>query len=367
MEGEESRLLRGTMQLGASMTDNLFPAMLCEELSGSRVRCHVCQWRCVIGPGKLGLCKMRQNSDGKLYVLNYAEVSSAAADPIEKKPLFHFFPGSRAFSLGSWGCNFHCQHCQNWQISCAEIPSDPRARRVLPQAAIELAKRYDCSGIAWTYNEPAIWFEYTLDSAKLAKENNLYTVYVTNGYLTPEALDAIGPFLDAWRVDVKGFSDDLYRRLAKVSLWRGILEVTQRAAQKWGMHVEVVTNIIPTMNDDEGQLRGIAKWIGDELGKLTPWHVTRFYPQYQMGHLPPTPIASLEKALTIGQEEGLHFVYAGNVPGHNRENTICYSCGKLVMRRIGYETEIIGLDGSICKFCHADMNVRTNAANRGRA
>jgi len=229
-----------------------------------------------------------------------------------------------------------------------------------------LTGRYNCGGIAWTYNEPAIWFEYTLDSAKLAKENNLYTVYVTNGYLTPEALDIIGPFLDAWRVDIKGFSDDFYRRLAKVSRWRGILEVAKRAKEKWDMHVEVVTNIIPTMNDDEQQLRGIATWIRDELGNLTPWHVTRFYPQYRMDHLPPTPVASLERALAIGQEEGLRFVYAGNVPGHRGENTLCYSCGKLIIKRLGYETELLGLDGSRCRFCGAELNVRSNTV-QGRA
>ncbi len=333
-------------------------AMLCEELSGSRVRCHVCQWRCVIGPGKLGLCRVRQNRDGRLYVLNYAVVSSAAADPIEKKPLFHFFPGSRVFSLGGWGCNFHCQHCQNWQISCSDLPAISEAQRVTPQNAVELTRRHGCRGIAWTYNEPAIWFEYTLDSAKLAREADLYTVYVTNGYLTSEALDIIAPFLDAWRVDIKGFSDDFYRQIAKVPRWRGVLETTKRAKEKWGVHVEVVTNVIPTMNDDDQQLRGIVTWIRDELGELTPWHVTRFHPQYRMGHLPPTPLASLERAIDIGREEGLSFVYAGNVPGHSRENTICYSCGKLVVERVGYQTRLTGLEDSSCRFCGADLNVR---------
>ena len=339
------------------MKQGLPLARLYEKLPGSRVRCHICQWRCAIAPGKFGVCKMRQNVDGDLYVLNYAEASSVAVDPIGKKPLFHFFPASQVFSLGTWGCNFHCKHCQNWQISSVDSLG-AYGQRIPPQAAIELTKRYHCGGIAWTYNEPGIWFEYTLDSAKLAKQNNLYTVYVTNGYLTPEALDTIGPFLDAWRVDVKGFSDSFYRELAKVSRWRGILEVAKRAKEKWGMHVEVVTNLIPTMNDDEEQLKGIATWIRDELSELTPWHVTRFYPHHKMSHLPPTPIASLERAFAIGNSVGLKFVYAGNVPGHHSESTICYSCGKLVVRRWGYDTEIIGLDGSRCKFCGADLNIR---------
>ena len=204
-----------------------------------------------------------------------------------------------------------------------------------------------------------MWFEYTLDSAKLAKQNGLYTVYVTNGYMTPEALDTIGPYLDAWRVDVKGFNDDFYRNLARISKWRGILEVAQRAKHKWNMHIEVITNIIPTMNDDDQQLEGIARWIRDELGELTPWHVTRFYPQHQLRNLPATPIATIEHAYDIGKRVGLKFVYAGNVPGHQSESTICYSCGRLNVQRIGYETSVVGLDGSKCRYCGAELNFRT--------
>lgn len=224
-----------------------------------------------------------------------------------------------------------------------------------------MAKNHRCAGIAWTYNEPGIWFEYTLDSARLAKENNLYTVYVTNGYLTPEALDTIGPYLDVWRVDVKGFSDSLYRDLAKINKWQGILEVTRRAKDRWRMHVEVITNIIPTMNDDDKQLRGIARWIREELGELTPWHVTRFYPNYNLSHLPPTPLTTLEHACDIGKEAGLRFVYVGNVPGHRSESTFCYSCGKLIIERVGYQAKVVGLEGSRCRSCGAELNFRTSA------
>ena len=331
-------------------------AMLYETLPGGRARCDVCQWRCVINPGKLGVCRMRINRDGKIFAMNYAEISSMAPDHIEKKPLFHFFPGTYAFSLGGWGCNFHCKGCQNWEISCADIPRG--SRQLLPEREIELTKDYNCQGIAWTYNEPAIWLEYTLDSAKLAKENDLYTVYVTNGYATPESLDAIGPWLDAWRVDVKGFTDAFYRELAKIPHWRGILDVARRAKEKWHMHVEVVTNIIPTMNDDEEQLRGIASWIRDDLGELTPWHVPRFPPLHEFTNLSATPLATLEKAYQIGKKAGLKFVYLGNVPGHEYENTVCYSCGKMVVRRIGYDTEVVGLNGSRCNYCGAELNFR---------
>ena len=341
-------------------------AMLYEKLPDFWVRCHTCQWHCTIAPAKYGVCRMYQNRDGTLHSMNYAQVSSMAADPIEKKPLFHFHPGTMVFSLGGWGCNFHCQNCQNWEISCVEIGQSPLgSREILPQAAIDLAKRHQCQGIAWTYNEPSVWFEYTLDSVKLAKENNLYTVYVTNGYLSPEALDVIGPYLDAWRVDVKGFSDLLYRKLAKVTRWRGILEVAERAKSRWNMHVEVVTNIIPTLNDDDRQLEDIAQWIRDKLGDMTPWHVTRFHPHHQMSNLPTTPLSTLERAYSIGHKAGLKFVYVGNAPGHQSENTVCYSCGKIVVDRYGYQTSVIGLDGLKCRFCGADLNFRTTTPHQG--
>jgi pyruvate formate lyase activating enzyme len=203
-----------------------------------------------------------------------------------------------------------------------------------------------------------MWFEYTLDCAKLAKKENLYTVYVTNGYLSPEALDTIGPYLDAWRVDVKGFTDTLYQNLAKVASWRGILDVAERAKKKWNMHVEVVTNIIPTMNDDDAQLEGIAHWIHDKLGEVAPWHVTRFHPNYRIANLPVTPVATLEKAVKIGRKAGLRFIYVGNVFGHPSETTVCPNCGRSVVERVGYETRITGLEGSCCQFCGADLNFR---------
>jgi pyruvate formate lyase activating enzyme len=332
-------------------------AMLWDKLPDSRVQCHTCQWRCRIAPGKSGVCRVYQNREGTLFNMNYAAVSSMAADPVEKKPLFHFHPGTVVFSLGGWGCNFHCTGCQNWEISCP--PNDApwaESREITPQAAVEMTLRNHCNGIAWTYNEPSMWFEYTLESARLAKEHGLYTVYVTNGFLTPEALDAIGPYLDAWRVDVKGFTDALYKKIARIRGWRGILEVAQRARHKWNMHVEVVTNIMPTLNDDDFQLGGITAWISRELGELTPWHITRFYPQHDMREVPPTPVATIEHAYAIGRKAGLKFIYAGNLPGHKSESTICYSCGNLIVERYGYQTRVLGLDGSRCRFCGAELN-----------
>ncbi|MBI4286654.1 MAG: AmmeMemoRadiSam system radical SAM enzyme [Chloroflexi bacterium] len=343
-------------------------ALLYEKLPGSRVRCHVCQWYCHIAPGKAGVCKMYHNREGVLFSMNYAQVSSMAIDPIEKKPLFHFYPGTQVFSLGGWGCNFHCQGCQNWEIACP-VGDEPwrGSQEILPEKAIALTKQEHCAGIAWTYNEPTMWFEYTLDSAKLAKQQGLYTVYVTNGYLSPEAMDTIGPYLDAWRVDVKGFSDAFYQKIARIARWRGILDVAKRARDKWHMHVEVVTNIIPTLNDDDAQLEGIARWIHDDLGELTPWHVTRFHPDRLMMEYPATPIATLEHALDIAHRAGLKFVYTGNVPGHKSENTTCYACGRTIVERFGYSTRLVGLKGTQCKFCGAELNFRVASTERRAA
>jgi len=330
-------------------------ALLYEKLPGDRVRCRTCQWYCVILPEQTGVCRMYRNQQGTLYNLSYSLASSIAVDPIEKKPLFHFYPGTQVFSLGGWGCNFHCEDCQNWEISMVEAVMQD-SQSVSPEKAVKLAKENRCAGIAWTYNEPAMWFEYTLDTAKLAKKAGLYTVYVTNGYLSPEALDAIGPYLDAWRVDVKGFNDGFYQKLAKIPHWRGILEVAEQAIKKWRMHVEVVTNVIPTMNDDDEQLNGIAQWISDRLGKNTPWHVTRYHPAFRISGIPPTPLSTLERAYEIGRKNGLNFVYLGNVPGHVSETTRCSSCGQPVVKREGYQTEVTGLAGSCCRFCGTELN-----------
>lgn len=333
---------------------------LYEQLNGGRVRCNVCLWRCAVNQERCGVCGVRCNHSSKIVPLNYARVSSVASDPIEKKPLNHFFPGSSVLSFGGIGCNFHCIHCQNWDIACVEEPAAllEGVREIPPDAAVGMALAQGNAGLAWTYNEPAIWLEYTLDSARLAHSKGLYTVYVTNGYSTPEALDMIGPYLDAWRVDIKGFTDKAYRDLAKIMNWRGILDVSERAKNKWNMHIEVVTNVIPGVNDDEKQLDDIAIWIKEKLGELTPWHVTRFYPHRELKHLPPTPLSTLEKAYSAGMKAGLKFVYVGNVPGNPHEDTVCYKCGKTVIERSGYSVRLAGVKNSHCKYCGADLNLR---------
>jgi len=334
-------------------------AMLYDRLDQSRAGCNICRWRCRINPDKTGVCRMYKNLSGRLYNLNYGLPSSMAVDPVEKKPLYHFFPGSSVFSMGSWGCNFKCSDCQNWQISTAAEPVTTGNVEVSPQQAVSLAQQYGCQGIAWTYNEPTVWFEYTYDTARLAREKGLYTVYVTNGYMTIEALDTLGPYLNAWRVDVKGFRDDFYLKWSGIRNWRGILETAEHALRRWGMHVEVVTNVIPAMNDDEEQLRGIAGWIAGSLGELTPWHVTRFHPYEKMAAGGYTPIETLEKAALIGREAGLKFVYMGNTPGNKHENTVCFNCSRTVVERDAYRTKLTGIAGSKCKYCGEELNFRT--------
>jgi len=323
-------------------------ALLYDKLEREKVRCNTCPRHCVLGEGQKGFCFSRQNQGGRLFTLIYGEVASLSVNPIEKKPVFHFYPGSRWLSLGTLGCNFRCPGCQNWELSHSRGGT---ASYLSPEELILLAKRYHCLGISWTFNEPTIWLEYTLDGAKLAKEQGLYTNYVTNGYITQEALDTIAPYLDVFRVDIKGFSLASYGRTAHISDFTPILEAAKRAKKVWGMHVELVTNITPGYNDDEGELREIARWIRDELGAYTPWHITRFFPHLELSHLDPTPIATLERAAEIAGKEGLSYVYWGNVPGHPGENTYCHHCRRLVIKRQVFDLLEYNLSLGRCRYC----------------
>lgn len=335
------------------------------QREAEKVRCLLCPRYCLIKEDKLGYCKVRQVKNGQLFTLIYGEVSSLALDPIEKKPLFHFFPGSLVLSFGTLGCNLRCLHCQNWSIAHADTLTGPETQYIPPEKAVELAQRSQAQGIAWTYNEPSIWLEYTLDTAKLAKKSELYTVYVTNGYLTAEALDLMGPYLDAFRFDLKGFTKELYRKLCKVTEFKPILDSAERAKNKWGMHVEVVTNVIPGWNDSAEEIKEMAAWIKTKLGAKTPWHITRFYPHLELSHLPPTPIKTLEKIREIGLEAGLEFVYLGNVPSHPGENTICPKCGKTVIKRSGYTLHALHVSEGKCEFCGEDLYVKDRLEKDG--
>jgi len=337
---------------GVSEERPLREALLYEQLSSGRVRCNLCQRRCLIEPDGLGYCAVRINRGGRLYTLVYGAISTYRPAPMEIKPLYHFHPGEWAFSLGSWGCNFRCIGCQNWEIAHIKLKGEQGREEFLPpERAISMAKEQNCQGISFTYNEPTIWFEYCLDTAKKAKEEGLHTSFITNGFITPEALDLIGPYLDAYRVDVKSFSKSFYRKIARVDDFQGILEVAERAKLKWGMHLEVVTNLVPGLNDSPDELKKLARWIRDKLGPDTPWHITRFFPYLKLSHLPPTPIQTLERARGIGMEEGLNFVYLGNLPGHPFENTYCPSCGELLIERRNTRILSYRIEEGKCPHC----------------
>jgi pyruvate formate lyase activating enzyme len=325
-------------------------AVLYEKLPEGRVRCKVCERRCEIAEGKRGWCRTRLNEGGVCYSTIYGQVSSLSVNPIEKKPVFHFYPGSRWLSLGSLGCNFRCPGCQNWEIAHWTGKGQRQTAYYSREAAIELAVTSGCLGISWTFNEPTLFLEYTIDCARLAKERGLFTNYVTNGYITGEAFTLLAPHLDVWRVDIKGFTDRTYRRTGHVKGFRTILENTARA-KKLGLHVEVVTNIIPGVNDAEGELRGIAAWIGETLGPETPWHVTRFHPHHRLRDLPATPVGRLEEAREIGRGEGLWYVYLGNVPGHRWEHTYCHRCGERLIKRFVFEILESRLRNGRCPAC----------------
>jgi len=347
----------------------------------SKVGCYLCPHKCVIANGKLGYCGVRKNIDGKLYSLIYGKVSSACADAIEKKPLYHFYPGSNTFSIGSLGCNMRCSHCQNWEIAHSRADNGNRdTSYISPEELITLTLRNKCKGISWTYNEPTIWMEYAIDGAKLAKENGLYTVFVTNGYIESEALDAIGPYLDAYRVDIKGFNGYkgtseagikvnsefqdsrhcFYRDVANVKSVKPILDAAIRAKTRWNMHIEIITNVVPGYNDDFDELRGIAKWMVQNLGDDTPWHLSRFHPHLELSHVQPTPISTLERARKTGVEEGLKYVYTGNVPGHKWENTYCCGCGKLLIERCGFSVKSFEVKDRSCVKCGAEIPIVGN-------
>ncbi|MBW2030347.1 MAG: AmmeMemoRadiSam system radical SAM enzyme [Deltaproteobacteria bacterium] len=328
------------------------PALLYKTMGKGLVRCHLCQRLCRIAPGEKGYCGTRKNLGGKLFSVIYGRVSSVRISPIEIKPLFHFYPGSQWLSMGSLGCNLLCPGCQNWEIAHAEVEEGLHNLQLIsPEESVRLAKEGNCKGISWTYNEPTLWFEYTLDTAKMAREQGLLTNYVTNAYMTLKALDRIGPYLDAFRADLKGFSSQTYERIANISKVRGILRVLERARHFWGMHVEIVTNIMPTINDQESELKQMAKWIHDSLGPETPWHVTRFFPHFRLAHLCPTSVGMLERAREIGLEVGLSYVYLGNAPGHPAEDTYCPSCKKLLIERMNYRLVKYRMSANRCKYC----------------
>jgi pyruvate formate lyase activating enzyme len=308
-------------------------AMLYEKLSDNRVRCNLCAHRCTIADGKLGVCQVRENEGGALYTLVYGHTISQNVDPVEKKPLQHFYPGTTAYSIATPGCNFRCQWCQNASIS--QMVREQHAimgSKASPEQIVAAARRAGCRSIAYTYTEPTIFFEYSYDIARLAHEAGIANIYVTNGYMTEEMLKTFDPYLDAANVDLKAFRDETYRKYTGARL-QPVLD-SLKVMKRLGIWMEVTTLVIPTINDSAEELRDAARFVAQELGTETPWHISRFHPAYKMTNTPPTPVFTLRQAQEIGLEEGLRYVYVGNVPGE--ANTLCHECGRLLIRRSGY-------------------------------
>jgi len=324
-----------------------------ERREDGRVRCTLCAQYCDIKPGKRGVCGVRENRDGALYAMNYGLVVAANNDPIEKKPFFHLYPGAWALSVATVGCNFRCTFCQNWDISQMSKGIDRRiaGQYTEPQAITQAAVRARCRAVAFTYSEPTIFYEWAYDIATETTKLGILNVFVTNGYIAPEPLREISPYLHGANVDLKAFSDKSYRKVMGAPGLQPVLDSLVLMKQL-GIWVEVTTLVVPTRNDSEGELRDIARFVSRELGPETPWHVSRFHPQFKDTDLPPTPIATLRRAYEIGREEGLRYVYTGNVPGDEAEHTFCHSCGALLIRRMGFRIErnVVTADG-LCPKC----------------
>ncbi len=323
--------------------------MLYEKQEDRITKCILCPHMCAIRENKRGICGVRENRDGKLYSLVYGKAVSCAIDPIEKKPLFNFYPGSEAYSIATVGCNLKCRNCQNYQIS--QMPKETgriEGTNVPPERIVEEAHSAGCTSIAYTYTEPTIFFEYAYDTSIIASKRGIKNVFVTNGYITKRALEEIGPYLDAANIDLKSMREGFYRDICGARL-QPVLD-SINLYKKLGVWIELTTLIIPTLNDSAEELRRIAEFIVD-LGEEIPWHVTRFYPHYRLLDLPPTPIETLRRAREIGLEAGLRYVYEGNVPGEGGENTYCWNCGKLLIRRHGYSILADEIRDSKCRFC----------------
>lgn len=315
---------------------NVHEAILYEKLNDDKVICGACERRCIIPIGQSGFCKTRTNINGKLYTLVYGDISSMSANPIEKKPFFHFWPGSYALTVGTWSCNFKCGWCQNFEIS--KHPPEPfKANYVSPEELVKITVRERCQGTSISFNEPTLLLEYSLDVFPIARQHGLYNTFVSNGYETLEALRLLRDAgMDAIKFDMKGNKQVVQKYCsADVDVvWRNV-----RETRKLGMRVEVVTLVIPGVNDSDDCLRGIVRRHLKEAGPDTPLHFTQFYPTYKMRDRPRTPVKTLEKAHEIAKKEGIHYVYIGNVPGHKLEDTYCHSCNELLIKRYGFAVQ----------------------------
>jgi pyruvate formate lyase activating enzyme len=313
-------------------------ALFQETKEEKKVQCSLCCHRCLIADGRRGICAVRENKGGVLYSLVYDKLIAQNIDPIEKKPLFHFLPGSLSYSIATPGCNFRCLHCQNADIS--QLPRDRGGsilgEAVSPEKIVAAAKAAQCASISYTYTEPTIFFELAYDTARLAVDAGLKNVFVTNGYITPEALEVVRPYLHAANIDLKGFTEDFYKKVCGARL-KPVLDAIG-LYKKAGIWIEITTLIIPGLNDSDKELKEIAEFI-KSVGEEIPWHVTAFHPTYKLSDRPRTPTLTLQRARKIGLDAGLRYVYMGNIPGEGGEDTSCWKCKKTLVRRAGFFVE----------------------------
>lgn len=330
---------------------------LYKKLKDNKVQCQTCSHYCVISAGNRGICGVKENIDGKLYSLNYGKIIASNIDPIEKKPFFHFLPGSDSLSIATVGCNFSCVNCQNWSISQQSKPNKPILGEDLPpKEIVKIALENKLPSVSYTYTEPTIFLEYALDTMKLAKKTGLKNNWVTNGYMSNEALKLVAPYLDAANVDLKSFSDEFYVKNCGAKL-QPVLDTLKRMKKK-KIWIEITTLVIPTLNDSEEIFRDIAKFIKEEIGPETPWHISQFSGaiSWKLKHLPDTPVETLQTAYRIGKEIGLKYVYTGNIPGLPSEDTHCPKCGTIAINRFGYSIKRYDKNGK-CPKCGEDLNL----------
>jgi len=332
--------------------EKLKEALYYTKLSDNAVQCRLCPRNCVIPPGKRGFCRIRENQKGRLFTLSYGKTVAVHLDPIEKKPLFHFLPGTTAFSVATAGCNLKCKFCQNWEIS-QKCPEEVDYRFIEPQDLIERARASTSPTIAYTYTEPVIFFEYMLDCAKLTRQAGLRNIMHSNGYVNEAPLRELAKYLDAANIDLKGFSEEYYARLSDATL-APVLN-TLKVLKEEGVHLEITNLVLPGFNDFPEEIQKMCLWIKENLGADTPLHFSRFFPTYKLLALNPTPVEALERARQIALDSGLKYVYIGNVGGNPAENTYCPQCGNIVIRRAGYMVLGINLTDGRCDFCKEEI------------
>ena len=330
---------------------------LYKKLKNNIVQCQTCAHYCTLAPSQRGKCGVRENIDGKLYAINYGKAIAINIDPIEKKPFYHFLPGSYSLSIATVGCNFYCLNCQNWEISqtfkgVEEIPGE----YIPPERIVEMAIENKVPSISYTYTEPTIFLEYALDIMKLAKKAGLKNNFISNGFMSEESAKLVIPYLDANNIDIKGFTEDFYQKVCGGRL-KPVLD-TAKLMKEAGVWVEITTLVIPTLSDNEETFEGIAKWIFENLGAETPWHVSQFCGgiSWKLQNISDTSVETLEKAIEIGKKVGLKYVYIGNIPGHEAENTYCPKCGTLAINRVNYFIHRYDENGK-CPRCGEDLNL----------